>query len=78
MTGNRCDLGEGNGVIYQGCDLEHWRDRCDGPADYYSGQVFMHYVDAHGPYVDRACDRSTRSTAVDMYVKNRSWLMDTK
>ena len=78
MSGNRYDLGEGNGVIYRGYDLEHWRDRCDGPPDYYSGQVFMHYVDARGPYADRACDRSTRTPVVDMYVKNRSWLMDTK
>ena len=78
MAGNRHDLGEGNGVIYRGCDLEHWRNQCDGPPNYYSGQVFMHYVDANGPYADRACDKATRTPIPDMYIKNRSWLMDTK
>jgi hypothetical protein len=78
MAGNRCDLAEGDGIIYKGCDLSHWRNVCDGPDNYYSGQVFMHYVDANGPYADRACDKATRTLIPNMYVKNRSWLMDTK
>lgn len=57
MGGQRFDLAEGDGVIYKGCDVMHWRDKCDGPPDYYSGQVFCHFVRASGPYVDHAGDR---------------------
>lgn len=78
MAGKRYDLGEGEGIIYRGCNLQHWRKPCDGPDDYYSGQVFMHYVDANGPYADRACDPSVRTPIKDMYVKHRAWIMDTK
>lgn len=78
MAGSRYDLAEGQAVIYRGCDLEHWRHRCDGPPDYYSGQVFMHYVDANGLYASRACDPKVRTPVPDMFVKNRSWLMDNK
>jgi hypothetical protein len=78
MAGNRVDLGEGQGVIYRGCDLEHWRNPCDGPPGYYSGQVFMHYVNAKGPYADRACDPTNRTPHPHMFVKQRDLVMETK
>jgi hypothetical protein len=78
MAGQRYDLAEGDAIIYRGCNLEHWRKLCDGPDNYHSGQVFMHYVDANGPYADRAYDPSVRTLVQDMYVKHRSWNMDTK
>ena len=31
-------------VIYRGCDLEHWREPCEGGKDYRLGQVFLHYI----------------------------------
>jgi hypothetical protein len=53
---NRFDLAEGDGVLYKGCDVEHWRNACDGPTGYYSGQVFCHYVRANGPLAKYAGD----------------------
>jgi len=57
MGGYRFDLAEGDGVVYSGCDIMHWREPCDGPTDYYSGQVFLHYVRANGQYKDHAGDK---------------------
>jgi hypothetical protein len=56
MGGHRFDLVEGDGVIYKGCDVLHWRDKCNGPPDYYSGQLFCHFVRANGPFVEFAGD----------------------
>ena len=57
MGGHRFDLAEGDGVIYKGCDILHWRDKCNGPPDYYSGQLFCHFVKANGSFVEFAGDR---------------------
>lgn len=57
MGGMRFDMAECDGVIYKGCDIEHWRDACNGPDGYYSAQLFLHYVRAKGPYADFACDK---------------------
>jgi hypothetical protein len=54
--GKRFDLAEGHGLLYKGCDIEHWRNPCDGPEGYYSGQVFCHFVRAKGPYAKYAGD----------------------
>jgi len=40
-------LEPGDGLIYRGCDLEHWRDENKESID--NSQVFMHYVDQNGP-----------------------------
>jgi hypothetical protein len=76
MGGHRYDLAEGDGVIYSGCDVPHWRNKCDGPEGYYSGQVFLHYVRKNGPYASEAGDSSFR-TPVN-YVKHRSIVMESK
>jgi hypothetical protein len=52
----RFDLAECDGVLYKGCDVEHWRNPCDGPEGYYSGQVFCHFIRANGPYIKCAGD----------------------
>jgi hypothetical protein len=78
MNGSRYDLGEGDAVIYRGCDLDHWRDRCDGPEGYYSGQVFLHFVDANGPYANRVGDSVNRPVYRNMFVKHRAIVMETK
>jgi hypothetical protein len=62
-------MGEGDGVLYSGCDIEHWRNKCDGPPDYYSGQVFLHYVRANGPYAEYAGDK--RWNGKHPFVRNR-------
>jgi hypothetical protein len=76
MGGNRYDIAEGDGVIYKGCDIEHWRDKCDGPDGYYSGQVFLHYVRKNGTYASEAGDSTVRGTY--SYAKNRTELMESK
>jgi len=40
-------LNIGDALIYKGCDIWHWRGKFNG--DEHS-QVFMHFVDANGPY----------------------------
>lgn len=58
MEDKRYDLGEGEGVVYSGCESVHWRDMCDPPDEsYYSGQVFLHFVRAEGPYAEWAGDK---------------------
>lgn len=69
MAGHRFDLAEGDGVMYKGCDLLHWRKPCDGPDDYYSGQVFCHFVRANGPFTKFAGDE--RWSGQHPFVRNR-------
>lgn len=79
MGGRRVDMAEGDAVIYKGCEVEHWRNVCDGPEEYYSGQAFLHYVRANGPYAsEHGCDITIRPLIKNMYVRNRTILMDTK
>ncbi len=76
MGGQRFDIGEGDGVIYPGCDVEHWRDECVGPEGYYSGQVFLHFVRKNGQYAAEVGDSTKRDNF--SYMKNRAFLMETK
>jgi hypothetical protein len=76
MGGNRYDMAEGDGVIYRGCDIEHWREVCNGPTDYYSGQVFLHYVRKNGACAGQAGDSEHRTPV--SYEKNRTLFMETK
>ncbi len=49
-------LPAGSMVVYRGCELEHWRDSMpDSVIKQY--QVFLHYVDANGPYADYKFDK---------------------
>ena len=56
------NLSVGDGVLYKGCDIEHSRKEFTG--DEYI-QVFLHYVDADGPYKNYIHDRGTK-TARDL------------
>jgi hypothetical protein len=76
MGGQRYDMGEGDAIIYRGCDVEHWRDACNGPKNYYSGQVFLHYVKKNGVYANEAGDSTSRKPVI--YVKNRTIQMENK
>jgi hypothetical protein len=76
MGGQRFDLSEGDGVIYPGCDVEHWRDRCDGPNGYYAGQVFLHFVRKNGAFSAEVGDNASRDNY--SYGKNRTALMENK
>jgi len=44
----------GDGLLYRGCDCPHWRERFEGNR---LAQVFLHYVDAHGPHADHRFDK---------------------
>ena len=76
MGGQRFDLSEGDGVIYPGCDVEHWRDKCDGPEGYYAGQVFLHFVRKNGKYASEVGDSTVRT--MYSYGKNRTSSMESK
>jgi hypothetical protein len=72
----RFDLAEGDGMLYLGCAVPHWREPCAGPAGYYSGQVFCHYVRAQGPYAKYAGDE--RWPADMPFKRYRTVNMETK
>ena len=40
----------GDGVIYKGCEIPHWRPVFNQPKEYWHHQLFIHYVDLNGPY----------------------------
>lgn len=63
MVDTPYELEDGDAVIYRGCDLEHWRDPCEGPEGYLMGQVFTHFVDKNGPYTDYVFDRNPQRAA---------------
>jgi hypothetical protein len=58
IDGKSFILEKGDGVLYAGCDHEHWRNGI------YKGkgmaQVFFHYVDQNGIYKDHAYDQITK------------------
>jgi len=78
MGGKRYDMAESDAVLYRGCDIEHWRDACNGPDGYYSGQVFLHFVRKDGPHADHACDTTNRQPWENMFYKHRTFLMENK
>jgi len=46
-------LDKGDMMVYKGCELLHWREEFKGK---WHVQVFLHYVDANGPYKDHYRD----------------------
>jgi len=76
MGDQRFDMAEGDGVLYPGCDVEHWREPCAGPDDYYSGQVFLHYVRKDGQHAGQVGDNQNRK--VFSYMQNRTIMMESK
>lgn len=58
------ELEPGDGVIYKGCDIEHWRESFNPKfnifdrKNYYYHQIFFHYVRANGYRVHFAFDSS--------------------
>jgi len=77
IVGNtRYDLAEGDGIIYNGTDIPHYRKPADGPTDYYSGQIFLHFVRENGPYREFAGDKRWDNELP--FVKYRTLDMETK
>lgn len=77
MGNKRFDLGEGEGVIYKGCDVEHWRNPCDGPEGYLSGQAFFHFVRKNGFYSEFANDKRWEQQS-NVYDKTRNFIWRNK
>ena len=48
--GTKIVLRPGDGLIYSGCDLEHWRERFEGNI---CAQVFLHYNHLNGKFSDK-------------------------
>ena len=49
----KVEMEEGDGAVYLGCEIDHWRERFTGNS---MGQIFLHYVSADGPFAARAFD----------------------
>jgi len=66
-------LDEGDAMMYLGCDKTHWRNKCEGPEGYYSGQLFLHYVRVNGVYNHWAGDNrwSNKDNKEIPYIRNR-------
>ena len=47
----------GDGVIYKGCEIPHWRPVFNQPKEYWHHQLFIHYVDVNGPFSDYQADQ---------------------
>jgi hypothetical protein len=76
MDSVQYELNEGDAIIYPGCTVEHWRNKCAGPNGYYSGQIFLHYVRKNGDFANQFGDSTVRK--IPSFVKNRVNLMENK
>ena len=50
-------MNPGQGVLYRGEEIVHWRDEYEAPEGSRQTQVFLHYVDANGPNADHVYDK---------------------
>jgi len=58
--GNLITQDAGDAIIYQGCEVDHWRDTLDAGHTSYQIQAFFHYIDKNGPfYPEYAYDKRT-------------------
>lgn len=55
-TTARVDLNPGDVLVYCGMELPHWRE----PGTVEQTGIFMHWVDANGPFIDQHGDPSRR------------------
>lgn len=54
----RLTMNPGDALIYRGCEKMHWRDAyTEGQ---WQAQIFLHFVDAQGPWRDEKYDRRKR------------------
>jgi predicted 2-oxoglutarate/Fe(II)-dependent dioxygenase YbiX len=67
--GTKVLLQPGDGVLYKGCDIYHWREEFKGE---WQCQIFFHYVDANGPYKHQKFDgRSTLGVEKEYCLNNK-------
>lgn len=70
-TDNKPVIAEvGDVVLYKGTEIYHWRDKFEGD---WQCQVFLHYVDADGPFKNERFDRREKlGTSADSKIKHRA------
>ena len=59
IEGERIVQEPGEMAVYRGCEVEHWREPMTGLSNTFHVQLFVHYVDADGPYVMCAGDKDS-------------------
>ena len=50
------NIKSGDGVIYKGCEVSHWRPEFLQTMDCWHHQLFLHYIDVNGPFKDKNID----------------------
>jgi hypothetical protein len=50
-------MNPGDAALYKGCEKVHWREEFFGD---WAAQVFLHYVDANGPYATERFDKRSK------------------
>jgi predicted 2-oxoglutarate/Fe(II)-dependent dioxygenase YbiX len=53
----KLNLDIGDLLVYKGCEVTHWRPKYKGT---WQVQVFLHYVDADGPYTEYVLDKRSQ------------------
>ena len=66
MDGVPLELNPGDGAVYLGCEVEHWREEFKGD---WCSQVFLHYVDKNGPYKSHYKDQRIHFGLKEKYAK---------
>ena len=65
---SKIDMAIGDAVMYRGCDKWHWRKPyVEGK---WQAQVFLHYVDANGPYAEWKYDKK-ESLGISKTIENK-------
>jgi len=60
---SKIDMNIGDAVVYRGTEMFHWREKyTEGK---WQAQVFLHYVDADGPYTEWIYDKQKSLTLID-------------
>ena len=60
-------LERGDGLLYRGIDCPHWREPFDGDR---AVQVFLHWVDRHGPYAEWKFDKRDSLSPFPAHLKS--------
>lgn len=63
-------LNIGDAVIYKGLSLYHWRE--EYKEGNWQAQVFLHYVDANGPYAEWKFDKKPSLSIIDKPIVNEA------
>jgi PKHD-type hydroxylase len=54
VSASKIEMDIGDAVLYRGTEKYHWRNKFKGK---WQAQVFLHYVDANGPYAEWIWDK---------------------